>query len=304
MPTAVELYQKGFTGLVSVIPPDAELSPYSDIKVTADKDPRGKSPGIPGQHGWHGYNWRESTSTIEDAKRMDDSGANIGLSASLFPAIDVDVLDHTLAKLISDVIEELIPTGPVRIGQAPKRLYMFRLPADAEQFRKMQLVMEHNGQRQLVEILGAGQQYVIAGKHSKTKKPYTWPVPLTDAAELPTLTKETAEAVLRAIEIMVCEVLNLPYHRSGAGDLRSGVIQEDLLCPDVAELAAAVKLIPNTDEHFPTREGYIRMGHAIKAATAADPHAGLEIFLEWALRYESNTPEQIESAWNSFSSPW
>ena len=294
---ATDLYALGFgKALISVIPPDAALTPNSTI----DPDSRGKAPGLLYPSGWGGYNWRSSTPSIEDAMRMDESGANVGLAAANFCAIDVDVLDASLSKAICDLIEDLIPTGPVRIGLAPKRLYVFRTEVP---FTRMQLVMEYQG-RQLVEVLGSGQQYVISGVHAKTKKPYTWPVPLCPAAELPLLTKETADTVLRAIATLVCDFLDIPYHRAGTGDPRSVAVQGDLLCSDIVELASAVLLIPNTAERFPTRADYIRVGYAIKAATAEHPGEGEEIFTEWALRYEGNTPEQIETDWNSFEGPY
>jgi len=294
---AVELYDLGFTDLISVIPPDAALAPNSTI----NPESRGKSPGVLYPSGWGGYNWRATTAlSVEDAMRMDESGANVGLAAAHFPAIDVDVLDPALSKAISDLIEDMIPTGPVRVGLAPKRLYLFKTE---QPFTRMQLVMDYQG-RQLVEILGAGQQYVVAGRHAKTKQPYEWPVPLCPSDRLPTLTKEMADSLLRAIQTLVCDFLDIPFHRAGSGDPRSVVIQEELLCSDIAELSFAVQLIPNTAERFPTRADYIRMGYAIKAATAEHPSEGFEIFSEWALRYDGNTPEQIEADWASFDGPY
>jgi putative DNA primase/helicase len=56
-------------------------------------------------------------------------------------------------------------------------------------------------------------------------------------------------------------------------------------------------LIPNTAET--DRDGYIRMGCAIKAACADDPVRGLEIWHGWCARWAggSNDPEEVEKRW-------
>jgi len=73
------LYKIGFTDLVSVIPPNAELSAMSKIQA----DQAGKAPGrLNAQGTWGGYGWQDYTPTANDGERWGRSHANIGLQAS------------------------------------------------------------------------------------------------------------------------------------------------------------------------------------------------------------------------------
>ena len=304
--TAQELMSQGYRDLVSVIPPAGRLSPASKIRPES----RGKSPGVLYPSGtWGGYSWLD---TPADAARIDKDGANIGLKAQSFPAVDLDVRDEQLAAQIAAVVERILPGAPVRVGQWPKRLYPFRLADGAEPFARMQLYISHNNERQLVEILGAGQQYVIGGIHPKTGKAYEWrrPLPAT-AAELPTITKEQAEGLLGAIQEEVCEHLGLKCERAGTGELvtRRDTNQESLKATDLHLLETAVQSTPNTSDSFPARADYIRFGFALRGATQDDPGRGLDIFSEWALRWEgnhngTNTPEQVQRDWDTFHGPY
>ncbi len=135
--SARELYDMGYTDLVSVIPPGATLSPSA--KITPEK--RGKCGGRLDADGSRGYNWLAERASADDAARIDQDGASVGLLATRFPAIDIDVRDEHLADLVSKRIEQLLPTGPVRVGQWPKRLYPFRLAEGEEPFSRMQLIL-------------------------------------------------------------------------------------------------------------------------------------------------------------------
>lgn len=302
---AVELFQRGYTDLVSVIPPTGRLSPASTIRPEA----RGKSPGVLYPSGmWGGYNWINTTPTAEDAARIDNTGANIGIRAASFPAVDIDIQDEALAARVAAVVESLFPTAPRRVGLWPKRLYAFRVEGPI--FGRMQL---HIGEdRHLIEILADGQQYLIGGTHPKTGKPYEWQTPLPEsAADLPTLSRHQAEDLFTAIIEQVCIPLSLPVDRIGRGDIatRREVNQEYLKAQDMDTVEAAVKCIPNTNETFPTRESYIRLGYALKGASQEDLDRGLRIYTEWAMKWEGNangrnTPERVEADWHRMRPPF
>lgn len=304
---AVDLFDLGYKDLVSVIPPGANLSPASKIKPEA----RGKSPGIKYYSGlWGGYDWIRAVTTREHAENMDKDGANVGLRAGAFPAIDIDVRDERLADCIAATVERFLPTGPLRVGSWPKRLYVFRLPEGEQPFSRLQLFIEH-GERHLVEILGDGQQYVISGVHPKTGMRYEWRKRLVAPAELPTLSLAQAEALLLHITEEVCDLAGLTSERSGTGRvaLRKDINQESLRATDMDALAEAVAMIPNTNDTFPTREDYIRFGYALKGATQGDPGRGLQMFQEWAARWEGNEngvnrPEVVEADWDRMRAPF
>jgi P4 family phage/plasmid primase-like protien len=304
---ARQWFEAGYTDLVSVVPPGAALSPGSRI----NPDARGKAPGRRYQSGqWGGYPWMDSTPTAAFADEIDATGASVGLRADHFPAIDVDVTHAGLVRLISDVIERVLPTGPVRVGRAPKRLYPFRLAPGAEPFPRLQLHFEHEDARHIVEILGAGQQYVVDGIHPRTNAPYYWDRVIR-ADALPTITAEQAERVLDAIASDVLDLVGIDYERIGHRGVahRRDVNQDTLLADSLDVLAEAVRRIPNTVAVFPTREDYIRLGYALRGACQKDPARGFAIFEEWALRYPGkngvrNTPESVRLDWERMHPPF
>lgn len=298
---ATEIAALGYADLVSVIPPDARLAAGSAIRPEA----KGKSPGVRYASGaWGGYDWQR---TPVAAAEMDACGASVGLRADRFPAVDVDVTDETLAAVVANVVERVLPTGPMRVGAWPKRLYAFRLEPGAHPISRLQLFILHGDTRHLVEILGAGQQYVVSGTHPKTGQPYEWRRPLVKSEELPTLTLDQARALLDAIADEL-DILGLECVRSGTGAtaLRSEVSQESLKAHDLSVLSDAVASVPNSDSMFASREDYIRFGYAIKAASQADPGRGLEIYQEWAARWTGgvNDPEVVAADWDRMRGPY
>lgn len=298
---ATDIYGLGYHDLVSVIPPDAQLAPSSKIRPES----RGKSPGIRYATGmWGGYNWQETQTT---PSQIDTMGASVGLKADNYPAVDIDVRDATLAAVLANVVERVMPTGPVRVGAWPKRLYMFRLAPGSHQFARMQLFITYKDDRHLVEILGAGQQYLISGVHPTTGKAYEWATPLVPAAELPTITFERASELLDAIESEL-NMMDIECQRSGTGVVSASVSvpQESLKAQSMDALAQAVAAIPNSDIQFPSREDYIKFGYAIKAASQDDPDRGLEIFQEWASRWTAgvNDPAVVTADWGRMQGPY
>lgn len=308
MAKAQKLFEQGYIDLVSVIPPEAPLSPQSKIRPEA----RGKSPGVRYASGlWGGYAWADATTTAAHAAQMDRDGANVGLRAAKFPAIDLDVRDQSLADLIAGVIERYMVTGPVRVGAWPKRLYPFRLAEGAQPFGRLQLFIEYDGDRHCVEILGAGQQYLVAGTHPGTRQPYEWRKPLGMPHELPTITLGQAEGLLNHITEEVCEFLGLDHDRSGSGRIttRREMNQERLKASNMEMLTEAVRAVPNTNSTFPNREDYIRFGYALRGATQDDPGLGLELYQDWCAKWEGNhnggnAPERVAADWDRMHAPF
>ena len=173
-PLPERMFAAGFTDLIPVIPPGAILAPSSKIAPSAI----GKIPGQRLENGlWVGMNWRKYDATIEAVKKWQRDGANTGLRADAFPAIDIDCADPTLAKIIEDAVTAELGPAPVRIGNPPKRLLPYRLVGP--QFGRMRLWMkrvdaEGNVHHYLVEVLGQGTQYLVAGMHPKTLRAYEW----------------------------------------------------------------------------------------------------------------------------------
>lgn len=304
------LFEAGVTDLVSVIPPGAALVPSSKIDPAAI----GKIPGRRLPNGlWAGYNWRVHEAALEDVRRWSIEGANVGLRADRFPAVDVDCSDEALARIIEQAALAKLGPAPVRIGKPPKRLLMYHT---AEPFGRMRLWISRGKEQHLVEILGMGQQYLVHGTHPQTMRPYAWGTDLVaevSAGRLTTITRDDADAFLtylaEALELVGVDRVERegdgrPLTRTAAAD------QEALEAPGLESLTEAVGAIPNTNDLFPDRQSYLTMGYAIKAAAGADVEEGFALFLEWAMKWtgndraDGNDPDVVRSDWERCKPPF
>ena len=299
--TAIKLFEAGWTDLVSVVPPDGKLSPLSKIKL----DSRGKVPGRVGNHGWAGYDWKTSETTLRDAQDMDTRGANIGMKAKHFPAVDIDCTDESISRIIGDMALQVFGPAPCRIGKPPKRLLMYRSEVP---FGRMRLWIKQGGASHLVEVLADGQQYVIAGMHPSTRLPYTWDQELTsiEPKSLPVISRDQVDqffdGLVEQLAFLdcVCEREGngtAPTEHPAVGD------QASLKAPSLQALREAVSFLPND---VPGYEQYITFGIAVKAAGQDDPSAALEIFQDWAARWEGgeNVSSSVQQDWAKMRSPF
>ena len=309
MQNAIKLFEGGFTDIISVAPPGAALSPMS--KLSADN--LGKIPGRKLPDGtWVGFrNWINHETTRADAEQWDLDGANVGLRAERFPAIDIDCENESLSQQIAEIAHRILGDAPSRTGRAPKRLLLYKTN---EPFRKVRLWIERPGNptRHLVEILGTGQQFVVGGIHPSTMRPYEWNRDITTLG--PTkLTTIDQQAVERFLNTLQRELEGEGYTcsregRGGPKTNRSTINQESLKAPTIGELRKAVSCIPNTNSEFPGRDDYIRMGYAVRGA--AQDEAGYEIFLDWAEQWEGNhrcdgnDPTAVRADWDSMKPPY
>ncbi len=291
-----ELFENGYTDLISVIPPGGQLSPDSKIPVNMV----GKIPGRRNSNGtWAGWNWRKHFTLPEEVKQwaMVDR-ANIGLRADHFPGVDIDCTDASLSKIIADFMRTELGEAPARVGREPKQLLMYRT---AEGFGRMRLWIKTTTGEHLVEILGVGQQYLVHGLHPATQMPYRWLSDVPPAGNLTVITREQADAALTKLA-KTLEFLGLGFctrEADGRSKELTGVAQASLLAPSVEHVREAVSMIPNLDTVFPDRTSYLKIGYAIKAAVGEHDEDGLEIFGEWASRWDGgdNDPDVVTSDW-------
>jgi hypothetical protein len=101
----------------------------------------------------------------------------VGIACGAVVGIDIDVPDASVAVSLTDLAKRMLGETPcLRIGQAPKRLLVYRA---AEAFR--------GRKRHPLEVLARGQQFVAYAIHPVTGQPYSWPEEgLTDTHRLPT----------------------------------------------------------------------------------------------------------------------
>lgn len=295
---ALQLEAAGFTDLVSVIPPNGELTPNSRI----NEDQRGKVPGRKHPSGWAGYNWRGQDVS---PKEIAETGAGIGLRADFFPGLDIDVDAPKLATGIEGFFRELFGELPTRWSRDPRRLLVFRTN---EPFGRLALRIQYDGEWHLVEWLSQGRQFVVHGRHPSGVD-YRWDgreLWEFDPDELPLIDATGAQTVLNQLA-QTLQGGGLEVRQVGNGNaVGDAPPQDSLRAPSIERLRDVVGMIPNSDEAFPSRGDFIEMGYAVKAAGGSEEDAALQIFMDWADRWDGghNDPDYVEAQWESFKPPF
>lgn len=297
-----ELFSAGFHHLVSVVPPDATLSPQSKLQ---EKD-RGKSPGVRNGHGqWGGYPWLKANVSAALVAQWEADGAGFGLAGAHYPGIDIDVLVPEIAERLKQVALSLLPGAPVRIGRAPKSMIMLH---SSEPLRSFDMRYEHPEKpAELIQFVARGRHYVVSGIHPDTRQPYRIEpeasLRLWGPDALPTVTPEQVNSVFDALTAVMAE---FGYTAKGAARAEAGdysANQDELVAPSFEALRDVVAKLPNTVD---TREDWIAAGYAIKASWPEDEDAAFDVFMEWCDRWEDghNDPELVRYEWDKMRPPF
>lgn len=307
--SARKLWDAGYHDLVSIVPPDVKLSPNSRI----DPKMRGKVPGKKGSQGWYGYNFiaREEAAAESDVDVWMQWGANVGLLAEHYPALDIDCEDPTLSQAVSSIAEDILGGGPVRLSKDPRRLRVYRTQTP---FGRHALKVHYKKRIHLVEVLGRGRQYLVHGRHPSGND-YRWEgIPLWEyePVDLALISEDRVRQFFDELQRRLEEKgLKCEREEEGTKEAKEAPPQEDLYAPDLETLRDVVLSIPNSTLDFPNRDDYILFGHAVKAAGAQWPAEALELFMEWALTWEGdannpegNDPEVVEKDWERMRPPY
>jgi putative DNA primase/helicase len=280
-----KLYDTFGSQMIPVIPPGATIAPSS--KITPESV--GKIPGLRMANDlWVGFDWRKMSATPDDVRQWVRWNANVGVRTDRFPCIDIDCADAKLAAQIEGIARRKLGPAPARVGNAPKCALAYILEPNEKPFGRLRLWIRWGTEKKyLVEILGEGQQYVVWGTHPKTMQPYTWdrwPERLTG------ITLERARAFLEEVKETV-EMMGYDTEAEGDGRGMSArpKDQEGLLAPSMDELRAVVDLLPNDNSVAPTRNDWLRIGAAIKAAAGEEEEReAADLFVSWSMQWEGN----------------
>jgi len=287
--------------LISVTPPKATLSPNSKIAASS----LGKAPGVRYQNGtWGGNNWRVHQATLADINRWVQDGANIGLRAGRYPGLDIDSMNEEIVAKVKELAFELLGPAPVRIGRAPKALLMYRT---SEPFTRMRMTLEGESQSSLIELLGEGQQYLVAGVHPATMRPYAWESEPPAAEALTDISIAKAEILFQRIRAHF-ELAGFTVRREGDGRKSERIRtadQEALRAPSLEALRMAVSAIPN-GEGYRSREDWLRMAAAVRAACGDESEDGFDIFSDWCDRWSegTNDADYVRQNWRRLYPPF
>lgn len=259
----------------------------------------GKAPGFDG--------WEKSRATKDQLKDWLENGhrqAGVGILTKNTPAIDIDIRDEKVANLMDTYVRKHLGGKLVRFGQAPKRLFLFRCDSP---FRKMRTTVRFDewGDKQQIEVLGEGQQFVAYHKHPDTGKPYAWPDkgqnPLdVRANDLPTITVEEIEGLLAYFEEVAddekWEVKKAARARARAID-NDNPFAEDTAPVEMRddEIRSRLMLVPGSDDY----ETWSQVGMALYHQwDGGEP--GLTLWHEWSETADNYDSDALERHWTSF----
>lgn len=294
--------------LLPIIPHNAVMSE----RTTVSEDNRGKVPGNLTQGGWVGFRgWQDMRATDADlaswARLEAEHDAGVGLQARCFPALDIDVMDGPFSGTLAALADLILGDAPERIGRAPKRLLAYALQAGAEPIRKhrVEFTLPGTGEtKHAVEILGDGQQYVVAGVHPGTGNPYAWTGDMTPAdikaAGLTPITLDKVERYLDEVARAITDAGGAVLTRSALAAQNSdepGTSQGGLR-GDPAMIRDALAAAGNDFDY----DAWIRMVAAIKAALDGEEH--YQVYEDWCLAYPGNTPQMARAKWDSVKPPY
>jgi Family of unknown function (DUF5906)/Bifunctional DNA primase/polymerase, N-terminal len=195
----VQLYDKGFgPRLVSVTPPECEISPSSSLQAKH----RGKAPGRLTQAGWTSLDLNNPKFRCHDyntAKLWRDQwGANTGFVTG----DGFIVIDNDQGETFSEVLQTLLSNPLRRYVLDPKHgrdsffLRVLDFVGDGVNVGNRELKFKQGMLRATVQILAQGKQSVIAGIHPGTRAPYAWSRELTSLDDIPIISVEQFDAFL------------------------------------------------------------------------------------------------------------
>lgn len=259
-----------------------------------------KAPGFDG--------WQKAKPSKDQVKSWLEDGfknAGVGIVTKQVIAIDIDCPDEDAALKFERWCVEHIGPAPVRIGKAPKRLLLYRT---AEPFRKRRSTVYMNewNDKQLIEVLGDGQQFVAFHIHPDTGKPYRWiddKSPLNIRAnDLPEVTIEQIEDLIVAFETHARDE-KWTVHKQGRNNLQTGNLDrdnpfaEDSHAVEIStdELRTRLLLVPNADDY----DTWSQVGMALYHQFDGDA-LGLELWNEWSETADNYDPDALDRHWKSF----
>ena len=293
--------------LLPLVPPGASIAEGSTVKPFQ----LGKIPGRYAGGQWWGLGGHWPTmglSKADQTKAQNWPTENVGLRAADFPAIDCDVQSEEAFQLVEAVVARTMGFAPVRKRpNAPRALYVFKRSGE-DAVRKMRTVFTDGVAEHAVEVLGAGQQYVISGMHP-TKVLYNW----MEGRELVKvgvdgLTPHDAtgfarfmDALRQEIEARGWLVKSQTQARAVSGGVEFPVTTMDpVIEPEL--VLAALDAIPNTEEHFSDRGKFVAILASFKAALGRDAEQHKEAFYAWANKHGYAAEEWVDGIWPTITS--
>jgi hypothetical protein len=148
---------------------------------------------------------RASPANIAAWDETHPENTNTGILTGELVALDIDILRPELAAALTNMVREM-PGGtsaPMRVGKAPKALFIFRTDEPREKIASDWFRIDGVDQR--IEVLGNGQQFIADGIHPETKAPYTWDRDIPSFNDLPLVDWPSLERLLQDASALLAD---------------------------------------------------------------------------------------------------
>jgi P4 family phage/plasmid primase-like protien len=220
---------------------------------------------------------------------------NTGIWAGGLRPIDVDIEDAATVAMVLALATNHLGSDALRRTRAnsPRTLLLYRA-AEGEP-KKMTLAGATNGHgKQLIEVLGHGQQFVAYGRHPSGAD-LEWPDggPLETAMQdVPAVTEAQVADFLAAAAQVIGGVVPKP----SPAKAQPRVADEPP--PELAQITTALRLIANNGPA--DWESWNSIGMALWAATAGSDE-GLTLWLEWSGRHPDYSEKAARGRWANYA---
>ena len=250
--------------------------------------------------------WQVARLTADDCGLYGEAGIGILCGVGPYPirAIDVDCLNEGLVTAFTDWVQAKFDITLIRVGRAPKTLLVYR--AEKENVKKKTSAMYENKQR--LEVLGAGQQFVGFGIHPVTNQPYRWEGLLGDpfntpARKLTVITESQIDDIINQFEILA-EKYGLRKIEDVSNGKTQSIVDED---DPFAGMGKKIDEYTLDDAHrdmtvlsSETREVWLTVGMALHFQFDGSEEA-YEKWDEWSSTASTyKGPDDTWYTWNSF----
>lgn len=253
--------------------------------------------------------WQKTVSTQKLLDNWLASGRGsqgIGILTKNLPAVDIDVPDEEFALELQEKAIELWGPSPVRVGNAPKRLMLYRTSTPFPKITSRTFIDEW-GDRCRIEILGDGQQFVAYHIHKDTHRPYKWITPeqptTVEASELPRFDQSKAQDLIDLFEEGARargwkEAQGSILRRQAAGQIdrndpfASDVHKIDMSQPD---LQRRLMMVPGNDDY----DVWFQIGMCLFHQYDGED-IGREMWHEWSESANNYDREALDRKWKTF----
>jgi len=230
---------------------------------------------------------------------------NVGLRTAGLAPIDVDIYDVEVSARVVAAARARFGDAPERVGMPPKALLLYAAIEPGTKITSP-IWVSPDGKEHRVEVLGIGQQFVAAGIHPDTHKPYTWKGDNIADLELWMLPAVRRDEVAAWINTELPALMPSDWVQKGSGsagalagsddDMPWFQTETDLT---IEECIKALELLPA--HRYSERDGWLR---GIFAMHHQFSHTELnlearEATAKWAMQWGPFVNGETEAIWDN-----